>query len=127
MKKRVVPNIFLQNLFELWEKKDPVKNYEQYLLQQNVLSAADIENIKAELKEKIEQELATGFNTRPVIADTEEEMNDVYAEAVNSGQSTAVRIIDNSQHPFIRPEIASSEKRMIDAIREGLASKYATT
>ena len=63
-----------QNLFELWEKKDPVKNYEQYLLQQNVLSATDVENIKAELKEKIEQELAAGFNTRPVVADTEEEL-----------------------------------------------------
>jgi 2-oxoisovalerate dehydrogenase E1 component len=46
------------NLFELWEQKDPVKNYEQYLLQQNILSSDDVENIKTELKEKIEHELA---------------------------------------------------------------------
>src|SRR6202008_2918788 len=58
-----------QNLFELWEKKDPVKNYEHYLLQQNIVSADTIETIKAELKEKIEQELAIGFNAKPVIAD----------------------------------------------------------
>src|SRR6218665_1700642 len=41
-------------LFELWEQKDPVKNYEQYLLQQNILSATAIETIKEELKENIE-------------------------------------------------------------------------
>lgn len=109
------------SLFELWEKKDPVKIYEQYLLQQNVLSPDDIENIKTELKEKIEQELAIGFNAKPVIADTEEELNDIYAErsTVDSQQSTA-KIIDNAEPSFHRPDIVSSEKRMIDAISEGL-------
>ncbi|HKO82217.1 MAG TPA: dehydrogenase E1 component subunit alpha/beta [Chitinophagaceae bacterium] len=105
------------NLFELWEKKDPVKNYEQFLLQQKVLSPDDIENIKTEVKDKIEQELAIGFNAKPVIADTEEELNDLYAEK-NTEQG--VRIIENSQPSFHSPEIASSEKRMIDAISEGL-------
>ena len=105
------------NLFELWEKKDPVKKYEQFLLQQHVLSPGDIENIKTELKDKIEQELATGFNAKPVIADTEEELNDIYAE---KDTEQGVRVIENSQPSFHSPEIATSEKRMIDAISEGL-------
>jgi 2-oxoisovalerate dehydrogenase E1 component len=113
-----------QNLFELWEKKDPVKNYEQWLLQQNILSAADIENFKAELKEKIEQELATGAHTKPVIADTEEEMNDVYAEREASSQipiaiGTEVRMVDNSKTTHHSP-FTTHDKRLIDAISEGL-------
>lgn len=109
-----------QNLFELWDKKDPVKNYEQYLLRQNILTAVDIENIKAELKQKIEHELEAGVDTRPVLADTEEEMNDVYAER-SSGrdQSSTVKVVDNAGLSFVSTEL-SSEKRMIDAIKEGL-------
>jgi 2-oxoisovalerate dehydrogenase E1 component len=106
-----------QNLFELWEKKDPVKNYEQYLLQQNIVSADAIETIKAALKVKIEQELAIGFNAKPVVADTEEELNDIYAER---DTELATRVIDNSQPSFHIGDIVSSEKRMIDAISEGL-------
>src|SRR5687767_3419945 len=109
-----------KNLFELWDKKDPVKNYEQYLLQQNVLSSTDVENIKTELKEKIEQELAAGFNIRPVVADTEEELNDVYAErATVNDQQPTVKILDNADLSSVISDL-SAEKRMIDAIREGL-------
>jgi 2-oxoisovalerate dehydrogenase E1 component len=109
-----------KNLFELWEKKDPVSSYEHYLIDQQVLSPAAIENIKNEFRETIEQELAIGFSAPTVTADTEEEVNDVYAERMMDGSSgMAVPVVDNStlsfsiQHP-------SSEKRMIDAIKEGL-------
>ena len=106
-----------KNLFELWDQKDPVRNYEQYLLQQNILTSTDIENIKTEIKEKIEHELAIGVNTRPPLADTEEELNDVYAEReVGSG----IRVVDNARPSSRVPDIVSSEKRMIDAISEGL-------
>src|SRR5436190_9060995 len=90
-----------QNLFDLWEKKDPVKNYEQYLSDQHILSPADIGDIKNELKEKIEQELAIGMNANPVVVDTEEELNDVYAEREVRNQTpmaigAEVRVVDNS-------------------------------
>lgn len=106
-----------KNLFDLWEKKDPVKNYEQYLLEQNILSPADVENIKIELKEKIDRELAIGFDTKPVVADTEEELNDVYAER---DQVSEVRIVDNSKPQTPELNLQTAEKRMIDAIKEGL-------
>lgn len=66
-------------LFELWEKKDPVKNYEQYLVEQNVMSAAEAEAIKNETKEYIEAELKTAYEAAPMVVDTDEEMKDVYA------------------------------------------------
>jgi 2-oxoisovalerate dehydrogenase E1 component len=119
-----------QNLFELWEKKDPVKNYEEYLAGQHILSADDIENIKTELKERIEQELAIGMNTAPVVADTEEELNDVYAEREVRSQNpiaigSEVRIVDNSKDS-LDSRFPTHDLRLIDAIKEGLHQSMET-
>lgn len=108
-----------QDLFKLWEMKDPIKNYEQFLIKEAVLTEANIEAIRIEFKERIESELAIGFNTKPVVADTEEEMEDVYAKSGVSVAVSGVRVLDNSRqspdnsHP-------TTEKRLIDAIKEGL-------
>lgn len=109
------------HLFELWEKKDPVNNYERYLLEQNILQAPDIENIRQEFRENIERELAVGFAAKPVVADTEEELNDMYAEEkmTDDGNRMTVKVLDNST-PSSIIHYPSSEKRMIDAIKEGL-------
>jgi 2-oxoisovalerate dehydrogenase E1 component len=70
-----------QKLFEIWQLKDPIKNYEQWLIETNVLNEMKVAEIRNEFKEKIESELAIGFNHKPVVADTEEELEDVYAES----------------------------------------------
>lgn len=105
-----------QDLFKLWELKDPIKNYEQYLLEQGVLDAGMVESIRNDFREKIESELAIGFSTKPVVADTETELEDVYAEKDTQHE---IRVIDNS-NPASRIPDPASEKRMIDAIKEGL-------
>ncbi|RYY64041.1 MAG: thiamine pyrophosphate-dependent dehydrogenase E1 component subunit alpha, partial [Chitinophagaceae bacterium] len=46
-------------LFEEWGKKDPLKNYEAWLLEKNILSSAEADSIKASVKEHIEAELKT--------------------------------------------------------------------
>ncbi len=106
-----------QDLFKLWEQKDPIKNYEQYLISAGVLTEAGISDIRNELKEKIESELAIGFDTKPVVADTEAEVEDVYAEA--GGRKSDIRTIDKSN---IQSDIIhqTSDRRLIDAISEGL-------
>jgi predicted O-methyltransferase YrrM len=50
------------HLFETWEKKDPVKNYEQFLLKEGVLREADITQLREQTKQHIEHELEIGFN-----------------------------------------------------------------
>lgn len=105
-----------QDLFKLWELKDPIKNYEQYLVEQGILNTDIIDAIRNEYREKIESELAMGFDTKPVVADTETELEDMYAKR-SSGN---VRVIDNSSSASDNNYPASSEKRMIDAIKEGL-------
>src|SRR6188474_1551670 len=103
-------------LFKIWELKDPVKKYEEYIKSIGVINETLIEQIKNKFKEKIESELAIGFNTSIVMPDTEEELEDVYAV---KRETSNVRIIDNSK-PFQDPRLASHDKRLIDAITEGL-------
>lgn len=107
-------------LFELWEKKDPIKNYEQYLLQQNVLSEAYIEQIKNETKEYIESELKMAYEAAPITVETDEEINDVYAPH----SETYVKPDTNKKAgrfaaPGGQPATAT-ERRFIDGIKQGL-------
>jgi 2-oxoisovalerate dehydrogenase E1 component len=104
-------------LFEIWELKDPVKNFEEFLLQNNVLSPQQVEQIKNEFRENIEHELKTGFDAAPVQPDTEEELQDVYAERQEKREP--IRVLDNSG----MQSFSSGDRgdiRMIDAISEGL-------
>lgn len=94
-------------LFEIWAKKDPVNNYEQYLIAENILTAEKVEAIKAETKTYIETELNIAYNAKPLVPDAQEELNDVYAPYEQ-------RSTDNVQ-PTTAPE-----KRFIDGIKEGL-------
>jgi len=105
-------------LFKIWELKDPIKNYEQYLVTLGVLKESGVEEIKNEFKNKIEQELAVGFNTSVIVPDTEEELEDVYQSSIGNRQS-AVKVIDNSR-PFHNSQLTTHDLRLIDAISEGL-------
>lgn len=96
-----------KHLFEIWEQKDPVKKFEEYLLAEAVLTEADMDEIRSSFKEKIESELAIGFQTAPIVADEEEEFNDVFAPSSYSGS-------------FPPNTGNASEKRLIDAISDGL-------
>ena len=103
-----------KNLFEEWEKKDPIKNYEEWLQQEKILSTDDIAAIRAEIKNHIEEELKTGFVSEKIIADTEEEVEDVYAPLIANRQS----LIDNSSTNQVREP--STEKKFINAISDAL-------
>jgi 2-oxoisovalerate dehydrogenase E1 component len=94
-------------MFEQWGKKDPVKNYEDFLVAENVLTPEKVEAIKAETKSYIETELSIAYNAKPIAPDEKEELNDVYAP--NEQPTTG-----NEQ------QTAGPEKRFIDGIKEAL-------
>lgn len=110
-----------KHLFELWEKKDPVKNYENFLLQQNILSPDDLDNIKNEFRNKIEDELALGFDSAPLVVNTEDELDDVYAGSYTQMRETNARVIDTAAINT-GLDTPATEMRMIDAIKDGLHS-----
>jgi 2-oxoisovalerate dehydrogenase E1 component len=103
-------------LFDVWEMKDPIRNYEQFLLTEKVLDEEQITTIKQDIKEYIEVELSIGFNTTPVFADIETELEDVYAPRPTNSN---VKVIDNA-HPNSDLLLPTSDLRLIDAIKEGL-------
>jgi 2-oxoisovalerate dehydrogenase E1 component len=108
-----------QDLFRIWEMKDPIKNYERYLVESGVMNEMKVAEIRNEFKDKIESELKIGVETKPVVADVEEEMEDVYAESGVGSRESGVRVVDNSK-PFHDSGLTTKDARLIDAIKEGL-------
>jgi 2-oxoisovalerate dehydrogenase E1 component len=117
---KYVPEVLLG----VWDKKDPVKTFEQWLLQQNILTTADIESIKTEFKKYIDTEAEKGFTNTATIPSTEEEVNDVYAERIAFGGFTTA-IIDNDA-ALEHARFTIREKRFVDAISEGIYQSMIT-
>ncbi len=88
-----------------WEPKDPVSNFEAYLLQEDILDAQEMESIKQHFKEEIQHAFDQANAAPKIVPDLAQEMNDVYAP-----------------HTFesVAPTEAASELRFIDAIQDGL-------
>lgn len=104
-------------LFDVWEMKDPVRNYEQFLMAEQVLDEEQLSIIRQDLKEYIEVELSIAYNSTPIIPNTEEELRDIYA---SSAATSAAAVIDNATPRFMEEAAGYPEKRVIDAISEGL-------
>jgi Pyruvate/2-oxoglutarate dehydrogenase complex, dehydrogenase (E1) component, eukaryotic type, beta subunit len=98
--------------------KDPVKKYEEYIKSIGIISEEGVQQIKNEFKEKIEDELAIGFNTNVIVPDTEEELEDVFQSTDHRPQTT-VKVIDNSTTTHYS-SLITHDLRLIDAISEGL-------
>ncbi|MFZ5971775.1 MAG: alpha-ketoacid dehydrogenase subunit alpha/beta [Bacteroidota bacterium] len=95
-----------KKLMEEWAKKDPVENYERYLLNEKVLDQKWIDDTKKKIKKEIEAGLESAFRETYPEADTQRELNDVYAP---------------HQQQVVAPSSdKKSEKRFIDAISDGL-------
>ncbi|TAN15123.1 MAG: dehydrogenase [Chitinophagaceae bacterium] len=100
-----------KELFEEWEKKDPVTNFEDFLLYLNLFSREKLQEIHASFKNKIDEELKPGLQAPPIIPNTEEELKDVFS-------ATPISPADTNQRSRITNH--RSEKRFINAISDGL-------
>jgi 2-oxoisovalerate dehydrogenase E1 component len=95
-----------KELFEEWEKKDPVKNYEAYLLSEGVITQDDIKSLRDEYKTEIQSALDKAFAEPKITPNTENEVKDVYA------------LFD--QVPFHPDNSKKTERRLVDAVSDGL-------
>lgn len=95
-----------QALFDIWEKKDPIKNYEKYLLDENILTLERIETIHNDYIISINQDVQTGLDTAHLDVNSEEELQDVFAP--HTSIST-----DTSSQP-------KNEMKFVQAIQDGL-------
>lgn len=95
-----------QELFDMWGKKDPVVNYENYLLEEGIITQAKIDEFRAEIKNEIEKALESAMAEQPVKADAAREIGDVYKP---------------TQFTVTEPATQNKKnKRFIDAVSDGL-------
>lgn len=93
------------DLIDEWGLRDPLLNYESYLLAEGILTEEKIQELKSEFKHEIDENLDIAF-AEPKIESTEEnELNDVYKEFKYQ------EVKENSENENIR---------LIDAISQGL-------
>jgi len=101
-----------KELFEQWAARDPLVNFEQYLISGDLISRDKVNAIREEIRHYIDEELLTGFTVSPLTPDTSEELRDVYAQVLP-------RDVDLMEHDDLR-FTQLKETRFVDAISEGL-------
>ncbi|MFZ5553313.1 MAG: alpha-ketoacid dehydrogenase subunit alpha/beta [Bacteroidota bacterium] len=95
-----------EGLQDKWSVKDPVENYESYLLQEGVITEAQADEIKSGIKKQIAGELEIAFAAPAITADTRKELGDLYAPFENK--------------PVTPATDKKTEKRFIDAVSDAL-------
>jgi 2-oxoisovalerate dehydrogenase E1 component len=100
-----------KELMEEWGRKDPIKNYEQFLIAEGVLTEMEVAAIRHEYKAYIESELLLADQVAPMVANSDEEIADVYAARTTDVVAISARDPRDAEVPV---------KRMLDAIREAL-------
>lgn len=95
-----------KELFEIWGKKDPLVNFENYLLEEAVITPEMILEFRTLYKSEIESALDIAFADPKIVPDTQLEYKDLFADA-----------------PAVSPANPNSpkeSKRLIDAIQMGM-------
>jgi len=100
-----------KELMEEWGRKDPIKNYEQFLIAEGVINEMEVAVIRHEYKAYIESELLLADKVAPMLANSEEEIADVYAARTTDVVAISAPDPRDMELPV---------KRMLDAIREAL-------
>ena len=65
-------------LMESWEAKDPIVNFENYLIAEKTLNSETIDMMRSEISDEIQSGLQKVFEEPPIQADLDTELNDVY-------------------------------------------------
>ena len=92
-------------LMESWEAKDPIVNFENYLIAEKTLNSETIDMMRSEISDEIQSGLQKAFEEPPIQADLDTELNDVYKPF-----NFQITMANNEK----------SEKRFIDAVSDGL-------
>lgn len=94
-----------KELMDAWSKKDPLNNYEKYLLSEKVISESDISEIKNQIKNEINSSWRTAEDEPNITLNSQSELDDIYCKY---------------SYSEIEKSRGKSEKRLIDSISDGL-------
>jgi 2-oxoisovalerate dehydrogenase E1 component len=94
-----------EDLMNFWKSKDPIDNFESFLIESDILSSSKIDEFRNEISNEIKYGLKLAFDEYEIKADLQTELGDVY----KSYEFEKVDSVDESR-----------EMRFIDAISDGL-------
>jgi len=94
-------------LFKKWEKKDPLKLFEKYLIDKKNLSSKEISDIVKKMKLEINSAVEFALHSNSPRSTVENELNDVFKE--------------NDNTEIISPIKKTKSLRFVDAISEGIS------
>jgi 2-oxoisovalerate dehydrogenase E1 component len=99
-----------KELMETWSRKDPIKNYEQYLVKEKVITEMEVAAIRNDLKQSIEADLKIAMEPESWEPSIQEEMADLFATAMPNA------LVDFTElnNPIL------TKKRFIEAISDAL-------
>ncbi|MEO6187758.1 MAG: dehydrogenase E1 component subunit alpha/beta [Ginsengibacter sp.] len=109
-----------RDLFEKWMMKDPIKNYERFLIEEKILTNIDVAEIRNELKEKLMSLPPANAEQKKSLSGKEisqRELTDVYAKPANDYGASA------TSEQTVQLSLSKGPKRdlrFIDAIKEAL-------
>ena len=95
-----------KDLMDYWKERDPVNNFEQFLLGEGIIDEAQIEKLKAAIKTEINEAIDIAFSEDIPTADVQTELIDLY----KAHDTSAV----------LPASSTTKEIRFIDAITEAL-------
>ena len=89
-----------KELLEKWSKKDPVLNFEAFLIDSSILTVEDVTKIKKDITKEIDTNLEKTFNEKKIISSVENELSDVYADfnfkkVEKSNEVQKMRLVDS--------------------------------
>jgi len=94
-----------KQLINKWAKKDPVQQFEKYLLKKKIITIEEVSLLKEKIATHIQSELDIAYQTPAVSSSVAQELEDVFAPVT---------------HLSIDPDQTDREARFIDGIAEAL-------
>ena len=99
-----------KELFEIWEKKDPVMNYENWLIEEGVISPDYPDMLKEEMDAEVRAAFDAADQQPEVVPDTAKEEREVYAPY----KSILTPMLSKAEGGTV------TTKRLVDAVSDGL-------
>jgi 2-oxoisovalerate dehydrogenase E1 component len=91
--------------FEEWGKKDPILNYENFLIEEKIIDDSFVKKTKEEIKTLIDKEWEISVNEPEIIPDTEKETREIYKPY---------------KHVHTKTDGSKTNKRFVNAITDAL-------
>jgi 2-oxoisovalerate dehydrogenase E1 component len=112
-----------QYLFEIWEKRDPVRKYLEWLLKEEIISQEEVISINEELREYIDHAISKGLSAPAIQPDTREELQDIFKPYSPGSLFPPAQTERRFRGKIVISDDSTKqypEKRFIDAISEAL-------